>query len=102
ADSFVYGDFPDQSQGSNSLSLRSETNESMMVRFKIFAAEGGPVPDGATITSATLSFYKFLGPDAVVKASRLLKNWSEAQATWNVAATGTPWTTPGALSAGND
>jgi hypothetical protein len=60
------------------------------------------VPSGASITSATLSFYKYAGPDGVFKASRLLKSFNEGQVTWNVAASGTSWTTPGALSAGND
>ncbi len=73
-----------------------------LVRFKIFVSEGGPVPDGATITSATLSLYKFSGSDGVFKAWRLLKNWDESQVTATVAATGTNWTTAGAGSAGND
>jgi PKD repeat protein len=77
-------------------------NHSAVVRFAIFASEGGPVPDGATIISATLSLYKFSSIDGVFKASRLLKNWNESQVTWNIAATGTSWTTAGALSAGND
>jgi PKD repeat protein len=74
----------------------------MLIRFAIFQSEGGPVPNGATITSATLSIYTPYGPDVVTKASRLLKSWSEMQVTWNAAAAGAPWTTPGALSAGND
>src|SRR4029453_13288308 len=49
------------------LDARTETTDSAMARFKIFASEGGPVPDGVTITSATLSLYKFWGPDAVFK-----------------------------------
>jgi PKD repeat protein len=102
-DSWIISAIPTQNRGTDGgLSLRSESTDSAMVRFKIFAAEGGPVPNGATITSATLSLYKFQGPDAVIKASRLLKNWDEMQVTWNIAAAGVPWTTPGALSAGND
>jgi hypothetical protein len=77
-------------------------NSSVVVRFAIFASEGGPVPNDATITSATLSLFKFAGLEATIKASRLLKNWNEAQATWNVAATGTSWTTAGANSSGSD
>jgi PKD repeat protein len=76
--------------------------DSGVIRFAIFQSEGGPVPNGATIISATLSLYQFQGPDAVIKASRLLKSWNEQQVTWNVAATGTPWTAAGANSAGND
>jgi len=63
-------------------------------RFPIFAAEGGPVPNNATITSATLSLYKAYGPDAVMRAQRLTKAWTEMGSTWN--STGSVnWTTPG-------
>ena len=79
--------------------LRPESVNSLLIRFAIFAAEGGPVPDGATITSATLSLYKYWGPAATFKASRLKKNWSESQSTWNLAATGTAWESAGALGA---
>jgi hypothetical protein len=67
------------------------------VKFAIFAAEGGPVPDGATITSATLSVYQYFGPGSTWEARRLLKDWQEMQSTWNSAATGSPWQTAGAL-----
>jgi hypothetical protein len=73
------------------------TQRSVLVRFAIFAAEGGPVPDNATITSATLSLYKYWGAAATIKASRVKRSWNEMQATWNVAATGTSWEAPGAL-----
>src|SRR5919204_4656963 len=76
--------------------LVGETSTSLLVRFAIFAAEGGPVPNGATITSATLSLYMFDGPASVITASRLLKNWSEAGVTWNNTGAGAAWTTPGA------
>jgi len=63
-------------------------------RFPIFVAEGGPVPNGATITSATLSLYKAYGPDAVMRAQRLTKAWTEMGSTWN--STGTvSWSAPG-------
>jgi PKD repeat protein len=90
------------------LSIRTESEpsctwcDSGVIRFPIFVSEGGPVPNGATITSATLSLYQFSGPDAVIKASRLLKSWHEQQVTWNVAATGTPWTVAGANGSGTD
>ena len=88
-----------------SYALIAETSTSLAIRFAIFQSEGGPVPNGATITSATLSLYKFWGPvtgDSTFKASRFLKSWNEAQATWTLAATGTPWTSAGAQSAGSD
>jgi PKD repeat protein len=88
--------------GETTLDIRDVNSDSALLRFAIFQSEGGPVPNGATITSAMLSLYKYWGPDGVFNAFRLLKNWSETQSTWNNAASGTPWTSPGALSAGND
>lgn len=88
------------------LNRGSQTNWSLnwntsigMVRFAIFAAEGGPVPDGATIVSATLALYQTSGPASTWEARRLLKDWQEMEATWNIAATGLPWQTPGAQGA---
>ena len=78
-----------------------ENATALAVRFKIFQAEGGPVPNGATITSATLAVYKFDGPASSFKASRFLKDWNES-ADWNVTGAGQSWTTAGARSAGND
>ena len=85
--------------GSTMLLAETETKRAIFVRFAIFAAEGGPVPDNAFITSATLSLYKFAGPTAVIKASRVKRAWNEMQVTWNVFATGAPWQTAGALGA---
>jgi hypothetical protein len=85
---------------SANIGMAQETMDSLLVRFNIFVAEGGPVPDGATITSATLSMYKWGGPTADIKASRLLKSWNETQTNWTVAAGATNWTTAGAQSSG--
>ncbi len=80
--------------------LIAETSTSLAIRFAIFQSEGGPVPNGATITSATLSLYKIWGPvtgDSTFKASRFLKNWDEMQATWTQATSGVSWQTAGAM-----
>jgi PKD repeat protein len=92
-----------QQEGSaTTFALIQESSTSFAIRFAIFQSEGGPVPDGATINSATLSFYKFSGPASTLKVSRFLKNWTEMGATWTVTGTGQNWTTAGAMSAGND
>jgi len=95
------GEFnPDMNFGGNSqLVLREETSASFFVRFAIFAAEGGPVPDNAIVTSAILSLYKSAGPAAVVKASRVKRAWNEMEVTWNAFATGSSWQTAGARGA---
>lgn len=81
----------------NTLGIRGTSDEAL-IRFAILTSEGGPVPPGATISSATLSLYKYDGPDAVIQAARLTRSWNEMQATWNSSSTGVPWTAPGATS----
>ena len=80
----------------NDMELRGELSDSGVIRFAIFQSDGGPVPNGATINSATLSLYMYGGVDAVFRASRLLRSFSEPDVTWN-----SPWSVPGA-GAGND
>jgi hypothetical protein len=84
----------DINRGDNvNVAIRSTSNYGIY-RFAIFANEGGPLPNNAVITSATLSLYKAYGPDGVMRAQRLTKAWTEMGSTWN--STGTqPWTTPG-------
>src|SRR3954469_2999322 len=48
--------------------LINESSTSLAIRFAIFQSEGGPVPNGATINSATLSLYKYHGPASSFKA----------------------------------
>ena len=73
-----------------------------MIRFAIYQSEGGPVPDGATITSATLSMYKTSFNDHVYTLNRMLRDWTESQASWNVARTGVAWSVVGANGIGTD
>ena len=57
------------------------------------------IPAGSTISAATMSFYM---PDSQDQSSHtyefyaLRRNWSEGNATWNNADSGTPWGTAGA------
>lgn len=64
------------------------------------------IPAGSVITAVSLFFYQYLGDKAngtyVVSAKRLLRNWVEAQATWNVYSTGNSWTTGGAFGDATD
>lgn len=62
------------------------------------------IPAGSTITDAKI-WIKLSGDGGgtpTYSAQRLLRNWLESQATWNVWTTGNNWTTAGALSDGND
>lgn len=66
------------------------------------------IPSTATVSAVTLYLYQHnsaqgSGPAThTLDVRRLLRNWVETQATWNVYSTGNSWTTAGALSAGND
>ena len=73
-----------------------------LVRFAIFQAEGGPVPNGATIESATLSLYKASYYDYTYQVTRLLRDWREGEATWSQWRSGQPWSVAGAKGAGSD
>ena len=76
-------------------------NYASLFRFAVFASEGGPVPNGATIVSAKLEIYKTFY-NYVYRLHPMLKPWSEMQATWNVSQTGVPWAVAGAKGVGID
>lgn len=74
----------------------------MLLQFAIFQSEGGPVPDGATIETATLSLYKYTAYDHVYQAHPLIAPWSEEDASWNERLPGLPWAASGAAAEGLD
>jgi Bacterial Ig domain/Putative Ig domain len=77
-------------------------NYSTLVRFAVFQSEGGPVPNGARITSAVLSVYKQSAYNVSYGAHRMLVDWSESTATWNQPRSGASWASAGANGAGTD
>lgn len=66
------------------------------------------IPATARVLDAGVSLYEYSSSDTGGAGSwatamiRALRDWVEAQATWNVYATASNWTTAGAASAGND
>jgi Bacterial Ig domain len=79
----------------------SATNYVPLIRFAIFAAEGGPVPAGAIIQSARLEVYKQYY-DYAFRLNAMLKPWGEGQATWIRSQAGVAWTNAGAGGVGTD
>ena len=73
-----------------------------LIRFTIFQSEGGPVPDGATITSATLSLYKYTYYNYIYRLHPILNNWTEGEVTWDDRVVGMTWQGPGANGAGSE
>lgn len=87
----------------NEAVLNSIANQyNPLVRFAIFANEGGPVPAGATITYAGLALYKSSYYDYIYRAHPMLRDWVESEATWLQAASGAPWNAQGAGGSGTD
>ncbi|MFV0276935.1 MAG: DNRLRE domain-containing protein, partial [Parahaliea sp.] len=72
------------------------------LRFSIFQSEGGPVPDGATILSASLGLYKSKVYDHVYRMHPLLVDWQESEVSWNSSGNGVAWASPGAQASGID
>ncbi|GMV82745.1 MAG: hypothetical protein AMXMBFR7_39290 [Planctomycetota bacterium] len=75
-----------------------------LIRFAIFQSEGGSVPDGAHVESATLSLYlkesSTLGIE--IAPSRVLRRWKEHEANAIHAAAGVHWSKPLAQEMGTD
>jgi hypothetical protein len=93
---------PTSNLGSQAYLLSTDAPYADLVRFAIFESEGGPIPDGATIESATLSLYKYTAYDHIYRAHRMLRDWNEAQATWQQRLSGVAWATAGASNAQSD
>jgi hypothetical protein len=93
--------------GRNNLDVTNSNTAIMrviLIRFAIFKSDGGPVPGGAKIDSATLSLYQASSSNGIHKltARRLLVPWSETEATGYLATSGAKWNEPCANGAGTD
>lgn len=72
-----------------------------LLRFAVFASEGGPVPDGAQITAARVHLYKS-SYDGALALHAMLQPWEEREANWNRPRIGASWNSPGANGVGSD
>jgi PKD repeat protein len=101
---YSYSSAADSNYGRYStLTTGGTDTKRMLVKFKVFKSEGGPVPDYAIVSSATLKLYKTGSYDyGAYSVYQVLKNWSETGATWNSANSGDAWNTPGCNGAGTD
>ena len=103
-DTYLDGSGANINNGSKTTMLSSVSNGVLrpLVRFAIFQSEGGSVPNGAAIQSATLSLYRTTIYNDTYTLNRVLKNWKELETTWNKANATTTWTAPGAGGSGTD
>jgi hypothetical protein len=100
ADTYLDGYGPSVNRGTAD-PLYLDPSLTPLIRFAIFAAEGGPVPDGSVVQSATLELHK-QHYDTPLELSALLVPWAEGQATWRDRVAGVGWTVSGAGGAGTD
>jgi PKD repeat protein len=100
-DTYVAAYSPTSNFGANTLMYASLGNGNLrpLLRFAIFQSEGGPLPNGVAIQSATLSLYRTTPYGDTSTLNRVLRDWKENEATWNKANATTSWTTPGAVGA---
>ena len=101
SDTYLDGHFPTTARGIDTQLLLDPTTFRPLMRFAVFQSEGGPVPDGAVIQSATLGLYLQAYNDPL-QLNALLKPWVEGEATWNLSRVGVPWSVAGAAGAGTD
>jgi hypothetical protein len=88
--------------GSNAYIIDQYSRYAGLLRFAVFNSEGGPIPDGATIHTATLAVYKSTPYNMTYAVHRLLREWSEDSATWQQSRPGQPWAVAGAGGSGTD
>ncbi len=72
-----------------------------LIKFNVFASEGGPVPDNAVIKTAVLHLHKGAYSN-VVALHAMLKPWKEGEATWFRASNDLDWEVAGAGGVGLD
>ena len=82
------------------LRIKTQENVNSLIRFDLSG-----LPANVTVSEATLKLFvtsRYPENAVTLRAYRVLKNWSENEATWNDAASTTPWTVAGCQSPGGD
>lgn len=97
SDTALLSDFPTTNVGSSTTILVSSVANSL-IKFDISS-----IPASQTILSATLSLTRDnAGTPTVIGAYRMVRDWVEAEATWNIAQTAVNWGTAGANNTSSD
>jgi len=81
---------------------KSGTNPKRRILIKFAGLSDGTIPSGATIDQARLALYCTAEASTNAHTARVFRmktSWVEAQATWDIRATGTNWATAGAFDA---
>lgn len=101
-DTVLHSDAPDSTYGTQTgleCKYTSSARNNTLLKFSGLSNITGPV----TVSAASIYLYGSNPWDNItLYARRLLRNWSEDNATYNVYNTDNSWSTAGALSDGND
>ncbi len=84
----------------DTMEIRTNDQLAGLIRFDLFG-----IPANATVLGATLSVYtpERYGPRSItVGAYEVYRPWVASQATWNQAANGVPWSSPGCNDTNSD
>ena len=101
-DAYLSSYHPNNALGKQGL-LQDKTNRYVgLIKFAIFQSEGGPIPNGASIESATVGFYKYSTYSHEYQLHRMLADWVEDEVTWNDSNDGSSWGSSGAGASGVD
>jgi hypothetical protein len=103
-DAQISADNPDTNFGSDA-TIKVDglsPNAHGVIKFlNIFDNDGGPVPVGSSIVSATLEV-NCTNTGNTMNLYRLTQEWVEGEATWNQRAAGVSWSNPGADGSGSN
>lgn len=101
-DAYLSSYHPESTLGTLGL-LQEKANRYVgLIKFAIFESEGGPIPNGAVIESATMGLYKYTTYSHEYRVHRMLSGWIENEVTWNDSLEDSSWGSPGAGSPNED
>lgn len=101
-DTFLENDVPTGNFGTSSALVIGEINNDSAVFRTLIKFDLSNIPANAVISSATLSLYctaELSDNAGTFRVYRQKRAWVEAQATWNIYATGNNWATAGGFHA---
>ncbi len=101
-DSYIYGGAPTANYGTtNRMSINGFSDLGTLALMRcVVKFDTSSIPAGVQLTHATLSLYSYdpsqvKGNTGFYGAYPLTRDWTDTQVTWNIAKTGTNWTTTG-------
>lgn len=106
-DAYITSSFATSNYGTDTnLYIQTTSGKSPSYLYSLLEFDVSDIPAGATIDAAKFTFYchtvNFGGGFTNGGVARLLRAWVESQVTFNDWKSGSAWTSPGALSDGND